>query len=238
MSKKKIKITDLVQDNKNFNKGTDIGASILEKSIEKFGAGRSVLIDKNNRLIAGNKSTQKMIESGIKDLVIVESDGSKLIAVKRTDIDLDTPEGREMALADNASARANIVFDLDVVEAELGETVVKEYHVADMTNSIDESVVMSEVIEVPEEELEKREVVDDFEEKFNKYNDENCKLPIVPDFFETHECFLIPIDNEIDEKFIRDIFDLNEKHVAKSKDGKIIKTNVISIEKLKKWASK
>jgi len=111
-------VTSLIADDKNFNKGSEVGAEMIRKSFQKFGAGRSILLDKNNRIIAGNKSVEF---SGIQDVMIVESDGTQLIAVKRTDIDLDSPKGREMALADNASAKANIVFDAELVEAELGE---------------------------------------------------------------------------------------------------------------------
>jgi hypothetical protein len=64
---------------------------------------------------------------GLDDVQIVESDGKKIIAVKRMDIDLDTPQGREMALADNASAKANIVFDAELIEAELGEATMVEW---------------------------------------------------------------------------------------------------------------
>ena len=119
-----IKATSLIADDKNFNKGSEVGAEMIRKSFQKFGSGRSILIDKNNRIIAGNKSVEF---SGIDDVLIVESDGTQLIAVKRTDIDLDSPQGREMALADNASAKANIVFDAELVEAELGEAVCEEW---------------------------------------------------------------------------------------------------------------
>jgi DNA modification methylase len=119
-----IKVTSLIADDKNFNKGSENGAEMIRKSFQKFGAGRSILLDKNNRIIAGNKSVEY---SGIEDVLIVESDGTQLIAVKRTDIDLDSPQGREMALADNASAKANIVFDAELVEAELGEAVCEEW---------------------------------------------------------------------------------------------------------------
>jgi DNA modification methylase len=121
------KLTDLTPDNKNFNKGSEFGNSLIEKSFRKFGAGRSILIDKNNRIIAGNKSVENAMAIGMEDVQIVESDGTKIIAVKRTDIDLDSIEGREMALADNASAKANIVFDAELVEAELGEAVCEEW---------------------------------------------------------------------------------------------------------------
>jgi hypothetical protein len=119
-----IKVTSLIADDKNFNKGSEVGAEMIRKSFQKFGSGRSILIDKNNRIIAGNKSVEF---SGIENVMIVESDGTQLIAVKRTDIDLDSPQGREMALADNASAKANIVFDAELVEAELGEAVCEEW---------------------------------------------------------------------------------------------------------------
>ena len=41
------KISDLIPDKKNFNKHTEFGTSLLENSLRKFGAGRSILIDKN-----------------------------------------------------------------------------------------------------------------------------------------------------------------------------------------------
>ena len=132
---KTIKLNELVHDDKNFNKGSEVGAELIKKSFSKFGAGRSILIDKNNRIIAGNKSVEF---SGIDDVQIIESDGTKLIAVKRTDIDLDTPLGREMALADNASAKANIVFDAELVEAELGEAVCVEWGIDAGTKLTDE----------------------------------------------------------------------------------------------------
>lgn len=123
---KKIKISELIPDDKNFNQGSEFGNQLINKSFEKFGAGRSILIDKNNKIIAGNKSTENYGALGNEDVIVVESDGTKLIAVKRTDIDLDTPEGREMALADNATAKANIVWAEDVIaetiEAEVAES--------------------------------------------------------------------------------------------------------------------
>lgn len=120
------KKSDLIFDDKNFNKGNEAGKALIEKSFKQFGAGRSILIDKNNRIIAGNKSAENFIGD---DIQIIESDGTKLIAVKRTDIDLDTPQGREMALADNATAKANIVWAEDVIASELGVEVGESWGV-------------------------------------------------------------------------------------------------------------
>ena len=112
---KEAKISDLVFDDKNFNKHTEYGMSLIEKSIRNNGAGRSILIDKNNRIIAGNGVTEIAGQIGLDDVQIVESDGTKIIAVKRTDIDLDSKQGREMALADNATAAVDLEWDADAI---------------------------------------------------------------------------------------------------------------------------
>lgn len=114
---KHIKISDLTPDNRNNNKGTQFGQHLVEKSIRQFGAGRSILIDKNGRIIAGNKMIENAGALGFEDVIVVPSDGTKIVAVQRTDVDLDTKIGREMAFADNATAKEDIEFDQDVVES-------------------------------------------------------------------------------------------------------------------------
>lgn len=105
----------LVPDNKNFNKGTQFGEHLMDESLRKFGLGRSILLDKNDRIIAGNKTTEKAGELGFEKVVIVETDGSTLVAVKRNDIDLDSQKGRELALADNATSKANLSWDEEMI---------------------------------------------------------------------------------------------------------------------------
>lgn len=109
-------MSELVQDNRNLNKGTEKGKELIGKSLRQFGAGRSVLIDKNNRIIAGNKTHENAVELGMDDVIVVETDGSKLVAVKRTDIDLDTKKGREMALADNATVKVDLEWDAEELD--------------------------------------------------------------------------------------------------------------------------
>ena len=106
-------ISDLKFDDKNFNKHTEYGMSLLEKSLRQNGAGRSILIDKDNNIIAGNGVVEAAGNIGLEDVQIVETDGSKIIAVKRNDISLKSKKGREMALADNATAKADIDWDED-----------------------------------------------------------------------------------------------------------------------------
>lgn len=51
-----IDINELQQDEHNFNKGTSEGQQLMEESFADLGAGRSILIDKDGKIIAGNKS--------------------------------------------------------------------------------------------------------------------------------------------------------------------------------------
>ena len=111
MAEQVIDINELTQDQHNFNKGTAKGKKLMNKSLKELGAGRSILIDKNGNIIAGNKTQKAAIEAGIKKVRIIETTGDELVAVKRTDIDLDSKKGREMALADNAASRLNLAWD-------------------------------------------------------------------------------------------------------------------------------
>jgi len=116
MAEKKAKIEELKKDTRNANKGSELGDKLLSNSFKKLGAGRSILVDKNNNVIAGNHALGKAKEAGINEILVVETDGKKLVVVKRTDLDINTKEGREMALADNSTAKAGIVFDTEVVK--------------------------------------------------------------------------------------------------------------------------
>lgn len=112
----KSKIDELIPDDINANKGTEYGRHLIEKSLRELGAGRSILLDKNNRIIAGNKTIENAANIGLENIIIVETTGNQIVAVKRTDIDLDSQKGRELALADNATSKANLDWDEEAIE--------------------------------------------------------------------------------------------------------------------------
>ena len=95
-----VDINDLIPDDKNFNKGNEQGQELMERSFKELGAGRSILLDRNGNIIAGNKSQQAAIAAGIKRVRVIETTGDELVAVKRTDVDIDSAEGRKMAVLD------------------------------------------------------------------------------------------------------------------------------------------
>ena len=114
-------IDQLKFDDKNFNKHTEYGMSLLEKSLRENGAGRSILVDKDDNIIAGNGIVEAAINAGISKTRIVEVTGDELVVVKRTDLELDSKQGREMALADNATAAADLNWDETNI-AEISDT--------------------------------------------------------------------------------------------------------------------
>lgn len=116
-------ISELKFDDKNFNKHTQRGMGLLEKSLNDYGAGRSILVDKDNNIIAGNGIVEAAQNAGITKTKIVETDGTELVVVRRKDVALNSEQGRGMALADNATAAADLEWDKDT----LGEFFDDEY---------------------------------------------------------------------------------------------------------------
>ena len=83
---------------------------------------------------------EQCAEIGIEDVIIIESDGTKLIAVKRTDIDIDSKIGRELCLADNSTGKANLEWDKDMVNALAStfEIDVKDWGIPEFSETEDE----------------------------------------------------------------------------------------------------
>lgn len=120
---KTSKTSDLTPDPNNANKGTPRGRGMLENSLTKLGAGRSILVDRNGVVIAGNKTLETAAESGFEDTIVVETTGEKLVVVKRTDLDLETDaKARELAIADNRVGEVSLNWDAPVL-LELDKTV-------------------------------------------------------------------------------------------------------------------
>jgi DNA modification methylase len=111
-----VPITQLVLDEKNANKGTKRGRELLGESLEKYGAGRSVVVDRHNRVIAGNKTVQAAVAAGMNSIAVIETDGSSLVAVQRADLDLEKDKrARELAIADNRVGELDLEWNPGVL---------------------------------------------------------------------------------------------------------------------------
>lgn len=116
------------QDPKNYRFHSDRNKELIATSLRKLGAGRSVVIDSEDYIIAGNGVMEQAEALGIKTRV-VETDGSELVVVKRTDLKLDDPKRKELALADNATSDTSTwdtgALSQEWTSEELGEWDVK-----------------------------------------------------------------------------------------------------------------
>lgn len=99
MAKKKLSIK---LDPNNARLHNDDNRKLIKKSLSDLGVGRSIVIDNEDYVVAGNGVFETADALGIKTKVI-ESDGSELIVIKRTDLSYDDPKRRQLAIADNAT---------------------------------------------------------------------------------------------------------------------------------------
>lgn len=102
-------------DAHNANRGTERGRAMVEASLRRYGAGRSILVDRNGRIIAGNTTHEAAVDIGLTDAVVVKTDGRKLVVVQRTDLDLDDPTARALAIADNRTSEVGLSWDAGVL---------------------------------------------------------------------------------------------------------------------------
>ena len=77
---------------------------------------------------------------------------------------------------------------------------------------------------------------EDFKAELEKIKNEDAPMPIVAEFMEDHEYFVIACDNSIDVEFIRNVFGLNTNFA--SKDGKQRKSNVLTANDIRRMTHK
>ena len=95
-------ISDLKFDHKNARKRTDSSARLIQESLQRYGAARSIVIDEENRILAGNGTIEAAKALGLAKLKVVEAAGDEIIAVRRSGLSEDEKVG--LAIADNRAA--------------------------------------------------------------------------------------------------------------------------------------
>jgi hypothetical protein len=120
----RVKLADIKLDEKNANRGTRRGREFLEMSLSKYGLGRSMLLDKDGKVIAGNKTLEAYRTAGGKEIVIIGTHGDALIAVQREDLTINSRKGRSLAIADNRPSEIGLDWDPKILvslDVKLGE---------------------------------------------------------------------------------------------------------------------
>ena len=116
MPRKQPTITDLKPDPNNARVHGARNREMVEASINRDGFGRSVLLANDGTIIAGNATYEAATAVGLDDVVIVETDGKKIIAVKRTDVEPGSPEFLNLAISDNRASELG-EWNTDVLQA-------------------------------------------------------------------------------------------------------------------------
>jgi ParB-like chromosome segregation protein Spo0J len=114
-----LALTDLTPDPRNARRHTERNLSQIETSLREVGAARSIVVDETGTILAGNATVQAASQVGIERVRVIETDGSELVAVRRTG--LSPEQKRRLALFDNRAAEL-AEWDAGVLAALADET--------------------------------------------------------------------------------------------------------------------
>ena len=110
-----MQIKDLKQDKRNYRTHNKKNLDLIKKSVSEVGLGRSVVIDNENEIVCGNGLVSTLDKNT--PIKIIETDGSELVVVKRTDLNTNDEKRKQLAIMDNSTSDSS-EFDLDSLQAD------------------------------------------------------------------------------------------------------------------------
>jgi DNA modification methylase len=168
MTKPKITETDiskLTPDPNNARKRTPLSASVIRKSIEQFGMTRSIVTDENDVILAGNGAFEEAGQLGIERVIVVETTGNEIVAVKRTN--LTAEQKTQYAIADNTASDFS-TWDFDILSELTQEIDLSEFFPDDKLNELLESLGKGESFGVAEQREENEEEIAELLDKVDE----------------------------------------------------------------------
>ena len=135
-------------DAHNYRIHDDKNLKLIKRSLKKLGAGRSILIDADGVIIAGNATYKTAQELGI-PVETIPIDGSKVVALQRTDLHTQDKERKEMALMDNTTS-ANPNYDYGEIQTDFSTDELPSLGIDDIPTLVEDNAEIVED-EVPEE---------------------------------------------------------------------------------------
>lgn len=137
-----MQIKDLKQDKRNYRKHNERNLDLIKKSVAEVGLGRSVVIDNENEIICGNGLVSTLDANT--PVKVIETDGSELVVVKRTDLATADDKRKQLAIMDNSSSDSS-EFDFDLLKNDINDYTLAEWGVELPTEfEFDEPVEQSE----------------------------------------------------------------------------------------------
>jgi ParB-like chromosome segregation protein Spo0J len=81
-----IGLRDLKPDPQNARKHTLRNVGMIAEALQEVGAARSIVIDEEGVILAGNATAKAARQAGLARVKVVDADGSEIIAVRRTNL--------------------------------------------------------------------------------------------------------------------------------------------------------
>lgn len=97
-----MQLSQLKPDKRNARKHNDRNIGMISDSLRDVGAARSIVIDEDGNILAGNGTVQAAKDAGITKLQVIDAEGDTLVAVRRSGLTQD--EKTRLAIADNRTA--------------------------------------------------------------------------------------------------------------------------------------
>ena len=170
-----MKVTDLKFDSHNYRKHGDKNKNLIKKSIQEAGLGRSIVIDADDEIIAGNGLVSQLGKDT--PLRVVETTGDELVVVKRTDLKRGDTKRDALAIYDNSTSDTS-EFDIELLKADFNDKELENFGVLDPDDEeVDVAEPVEETKEPPKVKItfnytDSREVIDAFlAEMAEKYPD-------------------------------------------------------------------
>lgn len=114
-------ISEIKPDRRNANKGSKRGKEAIKESIARFGFIDAGILDKNGRLIGGNKRTEAAQEAGYEQVNIVKGDPNVPTYVQYDHLDLEDPDdttARELAYVLNRTQQLSLTWDPEILRTD------------------------------------------------------------------------------------------------------------------------
>jgi hypothetical protein len=168
MTKPKITETDiskLTPDPNNTRKRTPLSAKVISKSLEQFGACRSIVIDENDVIRAGNGTFEEAGQLGIEKVLVVEADGNTIVAVKRKG--LSESDWKQYAIADNTASDFS-TWDFDLLNDLAQEVDLSEFFPDYKLNELLEQLGKGEGFDSTEQQEEDEEEIAELLDKVDE----------------------------------------------------------------------
>lgn len=129
-------------DPRNYRKHDQKNKDLINKSLKECGAGRSIVIDNEDNIIAGNGIYEQAQKLGLKTKII-ETDGSELVVVKRTDLATEDKKRKQLAIMDNSTSDTSS-FDFDLLQEDFSSDILLDFGIPLSDSIVEDNKDLSE----------------------------------------------------------------------------------------------